>query len=85
MYSGFIVAPFEDGDFTVRAWQVCVLLSPGFRKKERDNPSGFPALCCQIVGRYLVVLIFNLSHKRIQSPVQKNLKPHLRTFHPSSA
>ena len=29
--SGFIVAPLDDGDFTVRAWQVYVLLSPGFR------------------------------------------------------
>ena len=29
--SGFIVAPLDDGDFTVRAWQECALLSPGFR------------------------------------------------------
>ena len=29
--SGFIVAPLDDGDFTVRAWQVCALLPPGFR------------------------------------------------------
>ena len=29
--SGFIAAPLDDGDFTVRAWQVCALLSPGFR------------------------------------------------------
>ena len=29
--SGFIVAPLNDGDFTMRAWQECVLLSPGFR------------------------------------------------------
>ena len=36
--SGFIVAPLDDGDFTVRAWQVCALLSPGFRaKKEQDT------------------------------------------------
>jgi len=26
--SGFIVAPLNDGDFTMRAWQVCALLSP---------------------------------------------------------
>lgn len=32
--SGFIVAPFDDCDFTVRAWQVCALLSPGFRAKK---------------------------------------------------
>ena len=29
--SGFIVASLDDGDFTVRAWQVCALLPPGFR------------------------------------------------------
>ena len=29
--SGFIVAPLDDGDFTVRAWQVYALLPPGFR------------------------------------------------------
>ena len=29
--SGFIVAPLNNGDFTMRAWQVCALLSPGFR------------------------------------------------------
>ena len=29
--SGFIVAPLNDGDFTVRAWQACALLPPGFR------------------------------------------------------
>ena len=28
--SGFIVAPLDDGDFTMRAWQEYVLLSPGF-------------------------------------------------------
>ena len=32
--SGFIVAPLNDGDFTMRAWQVCALLSPGFRAKK---------------------------------------------------
>ena len=35
---GFIVAPLNDCDFTVRAWQMCALLSPGFRaKKEQDT------------------------------------------------
>ena len=29
--SGFIVAPLDDGDFTMRAWQECALPSPGFR------------------------------------------------------
>ena len=44
--SGFIVAPLEDGDFTVRAWQVCALLSPGFRaKKEQDNFFSFLLGC----------------------------------------
>ena len=28
---GFIVTPLDNGDFTVRAWQVCALLPPGFR------------------------------------------------------
>ena len=28
---GFIVAPLNDSDFTVQAWQVCALLSPGFQ------------------------------------------------------
>jgi hypothetical protein len=41
--SGFIVAPLNDGDFTVRAWQECVLLSPGFRaKKSRITCLDFP-------------------------------------------
>ena len=31
---GFIVAPLDDGDFTMRAWQEYVLLSPGFRAKK---------------------------------------------------
>lgn len=44
--SGFIVAPLDDGDFTVRAWQVCALLSPGFRaKKEQDNFFSFLLGC----------------------------------------
>ena len=43
---GFIVAPLNDGDFTVRAWQVCALLSPGFRaKKEQDTFSDFLLGC----------------------------------------
>ena len=32
--SRFVITPFDDGDFTVRAWQVCALLSPGFRAKK---------------------------------------------------
>ena len=28
--SGFIVAPLDDCDFTVRAWQMCALLPPEF-------------------------------------------------------
>ncbi len=49
--SGFIVAPLNDGDFTVRAWQVCALLSPGFRaKKEQDTFSDF-LLGCAADGR----------------------------------
>ena len=32
--SGFVITPFDDGDFTVRAWQMCALLSPGFRAKK---------------------------------------------------
>ena len=31
------------------------------------------------------VFITHPSHKKLQSPVQKSPKPHLRTFHPSSA
>ena len=30
-HGGFVFAPLDDCDFTVRAWQVCALLSPGFR------------------------------------------------------
>ena len=29
--SAFVLAPLDDCDFTVRAWQEYVLLSPGFR------------------------------------------------------
>ena len=32
--SGFIVAPLDDGDFAMRAWQEYVLLSPGFGAKK---------------------------------------------------
>ena len=32
--SGFVIAPFDNGDFTMWAWQECVLLSPGFRAKK---------------------------------------------------
>ena len=35
--SGFIVAPLNDCDFTVRAWQVCALLSPGFRAEKKQE------------------------------------------------
>ena len=28
---GFIVSSLNDGDFTVQAWQIYALLSPGFR------------------------------------------------------
>ena len=31
---GFIFAPLDDCDFTMRAWQECVLLSPGFWAKK---------------------------------------------------
>lgn len=33
---GFIVAPLNDGDFAVRAWQECALLSPVFRAKKEQ-------------------------------------------------
>ena len=35
---GFIVAPLNDGDFTVQAWQVCALLSPGLGKRKSRIP-----------------------------------------------
>ena len=48
---GFVVAPLNDCDFTMRAWQVCALLSPGFRaKKEQDTFSDF-LLGCAADGR----------------------------------
>ena len=49
--SGFVITPFDDGDFTMWAWQVCALLSPGFRaKKEQDTFSDF-LLGCAADGR----------------------------------
>lgn len=35
--SGFVFAPFIDGDFTVRAWQICALLSPGFWASKKQG------------------------------------------------
>ena len=32
--SRFVFTPLDDCDFTMRAWQECVLLSPGFRAKK---------------------------------------------------
>ena len=49
--SGFVITPFDDGYFTMWAWQVCALLSPGFRaKKEQDTFSDF-LLGCAADGR----------------------------------
>ena len=47
---GFIVAPLDDGDFTVRAWQVCALLSPGFRAKNSRIPFQISCLGMPLVG-----------------------------------
>ena len=53
---GFIVAPLNDGDFTVRAWQVCALLSPGFRAKKSRIPFQISCLGVPLIGGgYLVV------------------------------
>lgn len=35
--SGFVLVPLGDSDFTVRTWQVCILLSLGFRTKKAVN------------------------------------------------
>ncbi len=56
--SGFIVAPLDDGDFTVRAWQVCALLSPGFRAKKSRIPFQISCLGVPLIGGgYLVIFI----------------------------
>ena len=58
---GFIVAPLDDGDFTMRAWQVCALLSPGFRaKKEQDTFSDF-LLGCAAGGQRDIQFFYGLS------------------------
>ena len=54
---GFVVAPLNNCDFTVRAWQGCALLSPGFRaKKEQDTFSDF-LLGCAAGGRVFSFLM----------------------------
>ena len=46
--SGFVFAPFIDGDFTVRAWQICALLSPGFwASKKQGCFFWFPVSVCR--------------------------------------
>ena len=52
--SGFVITPLDDGDFTVRTWQVCVLLSPGFwAQKKQDNFFSF-LLGCAAGGRRVI-------------------------------
>ena len=61
--SGFIVAPLDDGDFTVRAWQVCALLSPGFGAKNSRIPFQISCLGVPLVGgglfSFLIVYQFD--------------------------
>ncbi|WP_330584897.1 hypothetical protein [Parablautia muri] len=61
--SGFIVAPLNDGDFTVRAWQVCTLLSPGFRAKNSRIPFQISCLSMPLAGgglfSFLIVCHFD--------------------------
>jgi hypothetical protein len=45
---GFVITPLDDCDFIMRAWQECVLLSPGFRAKEKAGYIfRFPAWVCR--------------------------------------
>ncbi len=59
--SGFVFTPLDDCDFTMRAWQVCALLSPGFRaKKWQDTFSDF-LLECAAGGRRVIWFFDGLS------------------------
>ena len=59
--SGFVITPFDDGDLTMWAWQVCALLSPGFRaKKEQDTFSDF-LLGCAAGGQRDIQFFYGLS------------------------
>ena len=53
--SGFIVAPLNDGDFTVRAWQVCPSFLPDSGHRKSRIPFFSFLLALPLVGgRYLV-------------------------------
>ncbi len=58
---GFVVAPLDDGDFTMRAWQMYTLLSHGFRtQKKQDSFSDF-LLGCAAGGRRVFSFFDGLS------------------------
>lgn len=61
--SGFIVAPLDDGDFTMRAWQEYVLLSPGFGAKNSRIPFQISCLGVPLMGgglfNFLIVCQFD--------------------------
>ena len=52
--SGFIVAPLDDGDFTMRAWQEYVLLSPGFGAEKKQETFSDFLLGCAVDGRRVI-------------------------------
>lgn len=61
--SGFIVAPLDDGDFTMRAWQEYVLLSPDSGQKNSRIPFQISCLGVPLMGgglfNFLIVCQFD--------------------------
>ena len=48
--SGFVFTPLDDCDFTMRAWQVCALLSPGLGKRKSRIPFQISCLDVPLIG-----------------------------------
>ena len=64
--SGFIVAPLDDGDFTVRTWQVCALLSPGLGKRKSRITFSVSCLGVPLVGGGLFIFLMGCQFVKLE-------------------
>ncbi len=71
--SGFIAAPLNDGDFTVRAWQACALLSPGFRAKNSRIPFQISCLGMPLVGGELFSFLIGCEFDKLEFIDKSNI------------
>ena len=70
---GFVFTPLNDCDFTVRAWQACALLSPGFRAKNSRIPFQISCLGMPLVGGELFSFLIGCEFDKLEFIDKSNI------------